>query len=832
MWGQLVCIFLIAGLGGLLPASAQEPLTTTRLLEQLTEVDTLYQPPETRSLFFSSFDEQGGNADGQGWLRQEGDEFVIAETPGPGAITRIWTPNPQGTIRIYVDDESEPLIERPFLDLFIGKLIPFESPFVKASLRTRGAHWSLLPIPFADSCKITLSEPVMYQVEAVVYPVGNSVEPLRIPFPRRAHSIVDSLGRNFERTVESAPEAHSDWQSVEAEEDLAPGESKTLASLQGPAVIRLLKMRWPADRRANGRSLLLQITWDDEKQPGVVAPLYDFMGGGMRTAIAGMQDDGWTYMTLPMPFVRSATVVVQNDGPRRIEDLEMALHYEEDAGLPSNVRHLRAHWQRNLNTDVNPVPLRANRLHPLTEPQQSFRGLDVRGEGHLVGLLAFHSIDETGDAAIYIDQAQWPPQWAGTGEQGIFNLDRSAIDVDEPLHAGTEAVEDVRGVMRWFPLNPPAFQQRLRVEFEHGHANLLRQDWSLLSFWYGAPPQTNLPWPLPGPGRQFREQPPAQVDFIAADDRLIPEALNEAEDLPVSTMGGFHEPRDMRPYGPDWSEGSVMAFEGYSQNAFIEFERPAPQYSGFYTFTASVAATPNSGRAKVVLENHELISQVDLFSRTIQRKTLQSAEPLFLHAKIPLPVKWMIVGKNAQSEGYGLFIDRFDFVGLPAWPTQLSFQGPTRMALPAASANAEALPRWPMGTKQEGFQERTLAVAEGEPFRLPKAGENSSSGYARLGWAVEARQAGVYRFEVRGEAAEPFLLARNGRQLAKKPRHVLINGIALSAQNETRIDPVTIESRPARFALPLQPGQNRIEWMVDLSQCESLQPVIFGLNPE
>src|SRR5690606_21437301 len=70
---------------------------------------------------------------------------------GPGAVVRIWSANPAGTLRVYVDGAEEPLIEEEMAAL-LGGTGSVPEPF--AGVRSRGYNL-YLPIPFAESCKVT-----------------------------------------------------------------------------------------------------------------------------------------------------------------------------------------------------------------------------------------------------------------------------------------------------------------------------------------------------------------------------------------------------------------------------------------------------------------------------------------------------------------------------------------------------------------------------------------------------------------------------------------------------------------------------------------------------
>ena len=41
----------------------------------------------------------------------------MMDAAGPGAIVRIWSANPAGTLRIYLDDAKKPTVETTMSDL-------------------------------------------------------------------------------------------------------------------------------------------------------------------------------------------------------------------------------------------------------------------------------------------------------------------------------------------------------------------------------------------------------------------------------------------------------------------------------------------------------------------------------------------------------------------------------------------------------------------------------------------------------------------------------------------------------------------------------------------
>ncbi|MFH1027674.1 MAG: NPCBM/NEW2 domain-containing protein, partial [Pseudomonadota bacterium] len=108
--------------------------------------------PAWKAGMFSSTDPKGHGRDCGNFLRVEGDRYVLADITGPGVITRMWSANPQGQLRIYLDGQEEPAVDCLFKDFFEGRCPPLQSPIVASS---SGGWYSYWPIGFKRSCKVT-----------------------------------------------------------------------------------------------------------------------------------------------------------------------------------------------------------------------------------------------------------------------------------------------------------------------------------------------------------------------------------------------------------------------------------------------------------------------------------------------------------------------------------------------------------------------------------------------------------------------------------------------------------------------------------------------------
>src|SRR4030095_15785976 len=122
----------------------------------------------------SRFDDASGkylgwdaNGDGDGMIRKEGNELVLAEMTGPGCIWRIWSAAPgKGHVRIYLDGATTPTVDLPFVGYFDRKNAPVTRPALGHTL-ARGWN-NYTPIPYQKSCRI-VADPEWGQYFQFVY---------------------------------------------------------------------------------------------------------------------------------------------------------------------------------------------------------------------------------------------------------------------------------------------------------------------------------------------------------------------------------------------------------------------------------------------------------------------------------------------------------------------------------------------------------------------------------------------------------------------------------------------------------------------------------------
>jgi hypothetical protein len=316
------------------------------------------------------------------------------------------------------------------------------------------------------------------------------------------------------------------------------GETRTLAELQGPAVISHIWITIATPERWHLKKIVLRMYWDGESQPSVEAPVGDFFGLGLgeyflyEADVLSVGSQKALNSFFPMPFRRSARITVTNEGEQDVSAFYFNIDYEKHERLADDVAYFHAQyrqarptkgwtaeWTRNGEDAVN------NR--PNLDGKDNYVILEAEGRGHYVGVT--HSIQQNqgdwwgeGDEMIFID-GQATPGIIGTGSEdyylgawcyggcGInpFGGTRPTfahLRYGNPMNGG-----DDRGakwmVYRFHTESPLVFQKDIRVTIEHGHANHRSDNFFTVAYWYQTEPHKVFPVLPP-----MRDRLPEQVD--------------------------------------------------------------------------------------------------------------------------------------------------------------------------------------------------------------------------------------------------------------------------------------------------------------------------------
>lgn len=497
-------------------------MTFTSLLRELADPAALTRLPDPpwQCLQASSYNrasthrlqpDQGvtgwfADSDGTGFLRTDTaggrTEWVLLEHDGPGCLTKFWTPffyydfndRVGPNLRVYLDGSTAPVLDEPLIRLVRGEGT-FPPPLAAPTARAGNSY---VPIPFARSCKVTLTaKPFYHLIQYRAYPPGTPVETFS---PATFAAATGTLRETGERLLAGADVRGG---GVFRRWHLKPGATRSWKLPRGPAAVRQLAFRLPgaAQSPAGLRTTALGLSFDGEET--VHCPLGDFFScpdalHPFQTAQRQVSPDGTLVARWVMPYRRSAELRIHNAGPAPVE-LEVRI---DTAPHPWDERtlHFHANW-------------RPDAVVPGT-PFQDWNFIDLRGQGLFVGdawtvLNPQGSWWGEGDEKIYVDGA-WErgfPTHFGTGTEDYYGWAGGEVPTrrDEfstpflanvrvgGLDGGTTGF-NICARMRGLDAIP--FEHRLVFDMESSFGTDIRNPWNLLgysavTFWYARPGATH-----------------------------------------------------------------------------------------------------------------------------------------------------------------------------------------------------------------------------------------------------------------------------------------------------------------------------------------------------
>lgn len=578
---------LVAALAVALPASAAPPVTTAALLGEMTDLSGMAEfpdPPYTCKQF-SSYDRASkspsenwfANADCGQYLRVEQHagrkEFVMMDTAGPGAVVRIWSANPAGILRIYLDGSDVPALEAPMTDLLGGKTAGFPKPL--AGEYSRG--WNLyFPFPYAKHCKITSDAGnFYYHVNYRTYPAETAVESFTAADPTTQADRIRRIAADLAK-----PGAVTSGNSHPFELQLPPGET-TRYRIDGPKAIAGIAARLEAaDPAAALRAVLLEISFDGK--PAVSVPLGDFFGSApginaFATLPLGMTADGGMRSNWFMPFREAAEIRLTNTG-KDAATLSGTMDLT-DYQWGSSSMYFHAKWRASWD-----VPSR---------PMIDWNYLTATGKGVFAGVS--FTIDNPvkewwgeGDEKIYVDGETFPSHF-GTGTEdyygyawcwpGLFtHAYHSQARCDGPANYGRTSVN------RFHLIDRIPFTRDFRFDMElwHWHETC-KVNMAATAYWYAATGATDG---FKAPAREdlvVRPMPEWQVPRVAG--------AIEGEKLRIIRATGTVDPQDW-----DGTSGGRQLWwhAGMKPGDSITVALPAPK-AGKFRVVGRFLSAPDYG---------------------------------------------------------------------------------------------------------------------------------------------------------------------------------------------------------------------------------------------
>ncbi len=597
------------------------PVTLAKMLQSMVDLEGLCRPPQPGQACrqFSSYDRAStapgkagwfANGDAGKFLRKETHagrtEYVMADMPGPGAVVRVWSANPEGggTFRLYLDDMETPVIEENFKRLTEAGDRDFPAPF--SGLYSRGANL-YFPFLFQRHCKLTVSRPgLYYHVDWRSFPRGTRVVPFsrnQLPGVRRLMGRIAEILEHPERGIDLA-ESHGRISRF----SLRPGARLVFPALPGPAEIIRIEMQVPPQAphlAAILRGTLLTMEFDRPGRPQVCAPLGDFFGSApglnpFSTLANGMDARGRCYSNWVMPFRRTARIGLWNT-TRYSLPITWATRFRRRkirAGGDRKTLYFHAKW-RAQTFGQTPVFL-------------DWPVLIAAGPGRFTGLHLAVANDGIrwwgeGDEKIWVDGETFP-SFFGTGSEDYFGYAWCNTRLfSHAYHAQSLCTGPgnfgYTSVARYHIIDNIPFRRRLRFYIEKWDADPRR--YCATAYWYGprdAPDFFTRPLPVELRVHRVRKW---RVKGAVEGETLVSTVRVTAGGVQVQTLSGrFSGFRHLW-----WTGGKPGA----------ELSMPVPvSRSGRYRVIVGLTRSWDYGIFKILVNGIPREKPVDLYSPNIR----------------------------------------------------------------------------------------------------------------------------------------------------------------------------------------------------------------------
>lgn len=587
------------------------------------------------------------NGDASNYLRTEHNdgrkEWVMMEHEGPGAVVRIWSANPKGTLRVYLDGKSDPAIEADMAELLGGAVEGIPEPI--AGVRGRGYNL-FLPIPFSKSCKITSdSDRFYYIVNYRSYPDGTAVTTFSRDGLEEAAEQVKQTATEMQAGLAfetPGPDAQGRLQSIE----LSPGKGQTLDEASGKSgkIERLALKLEAEDREQALRQTLLRLSFDGKTT--VEVPVGDFFGSapGVNPYTSlpfVVKEDGWMLSRWPMPFRNAYAIELVTTGsqPVKVE----ALAEVTDREWTDNSMHFHATFHATYD-----LP---------TIPRSDMTLLQAQGKGMYVGTsMAIANPVRAwwgeGDEKVYVDGESFP-SWFGTGTEDYFGYAwcdtalfehayHSQSRCDGPDNYGHTSVN------RFHVIDAIPFKEEIRFDMEMWHWVNTKVDVATVAYWYGGPDALQTGEQQDLRQLEVREMPEYVVEKV--------EGAIEGEEMAV-TAKPEHANATPQAHGACKSNEQQMWWHHKPRpgdELVLSFRLPEELEAGNYRLLGRFLKAPDYAIVAITVNGTDAKQELDLYHSSV---VATDELNLGVHQLYPdgNEIRVTIRGKNAKAAPQYMF---------------------------------------------------------------------------------------------------------------------------------------------------------------------------------
>jgi hypothetical protein len=340
----------------------------------------------------------------------------------------------------------------------------------------------------------------------------------------------------------------------------------------------------------------------------------------------------------PMPFRKSAKIVVSNDGQQRCRAFYYYLDWQKLHSLPRKTAYFHAMYRQEF-------PCVMGRNYTIA---------DITGRGQYVGtVLSVYMTSPgwfgEGNDHFFID-GEKEPSLRGTGTEDYFCDGWGFRQQDGPFYGAPfwEGFDtgDRGSVYRWHIPDPVAFKKSLHVEIEHKGSQIFpdgtrtgfieRDDlYSSVAFWYQIEPHKPFPPLPPGPDRL-----PFRDEILLKGHDAVATAKHSDAPLVIQPLGGV-------------TDGKLLWFKGNSDHGWVEVSFSTTQDRDVNLVLQMVHA-PEYGIYRVLLDGIQ-IAKLDLYSPNVHPVSDKGGTQHIAAGTHIL--RFECAGKSPESTGYFLGLD-------------------------------------------------------------------------------------------------------------------------------------------------------------------------------
>jgi hypothetical protein len=419
-------------------------------------------------------------------------EHILLDVKNPGCIYRIWFTEmccTSANIAIFVDGQPSPIINKEYYSFISNLNFPFVFPLVGSYKQSSGGYYSYLPIPFKKSCRVVANGVLpmfFFNITYHTFTTNEGVEPVDLNMNYEKKELLHQVKKIWDN-VGSPPTKNLSDKVIKDTLSLPAGETGTLLELSGAGAITGLKLDISPSTRSVLADCKLRMFWDNEAIPSVDVPLGHFFGSGVgeidfKSLPIGMSTSGWYYCYFPMPYWKSAKILITNNSSQKIDQLRYEIHYTSKPYEEYKAGYFKTYY---------------NKEHP-TSPGKDYTILDTQGRGHFIGVVLTAGGENIGilegDERIYIDGST-SPQLHGTGAEDYFNgawyFKHGFFSL--PTHGYTAKITKNQpngkpitylNCYRFHISDYIPFYSSIKVGIEHGNRNRLQGFYSSVAYYY------------------------------------------------------------------------------------------------------------------------------------------------------------------------------------------------------------------------------------------------------------------------------------------------------------------------------------------------------------